>query len=199
MSIIRQLPAVLGVLLLCGCTAVSGFRGIPLAGDGLYLSGLPPLRQNPQYSCGPACVAAVAAYWGVEPAEFKAKNPGAPPDTTGQDLRSLAESLGLRAFVFEGSLADLQENLRQGRPVIVMIPQPPDPALRNAGLVGALGLALSEHLSHPAHWVVVIGLSAGNQNVIIHDPAAGLLQIKTPVFQQWWGRMKNLSVLIVAP
>jgi predicted double-glycine peptidase len=141
-------------------------------------------------------VAAVAAYWGVGLAEFKTKCPVTPQDTTGADLQALAASLGLRAFVFQGSLADLQDNLRQGRPVIVMITKPPDPALRQAGLVGALGLALSEHVTHPPHWVVVIGL-AGPQDVIVHDPSAGLLQIKADVFQKWWQRMNNVSVLIV--
>ena len=194
-SIIRLIPA-LGVLLLCGCTSVGSFRGISLTGDSLYISGLPPIRQDKAYTCGPACVAAVAAYWGVGFAEFKAKCATAPQDTTGPDLRTMAESLGLRALVFQGSFADLQDNLRQGRPVIVMIPQPPDPALRQAGLIGALALAVSEHVSHPSHWVVVIGMT-GDQQVIVHDPAAGPLQIKSDVFQEWWRRMNNLCVLIV--
>lgn len=192
-----RLIAALGVLFLGGCTSVRSFRGLSLTGDGLYVSGLPPVRQDKTYACGPACVAAVAAYWGVGFAEFKAKCATAPQDTTGPDLRTMAESLGLRALVFQGSFADLQDNLRQGRPVIVMIPQPPDPALRQAGLIGALALAVSEHVSHPSHWVVVIGM-AGDQQVIVHDPAAGPLQIKSDVFQEWWRRMNNLCVLIVS-
>ena len=174
---------------------MANFRGIPLVGDGLYVSGLPPLRQNKQYTCGAACVAAVAAHWGVTLDEFKAKCPAAPKDSTGQDLQALAESVGLQAFVFQGSMADLQDNLRQGRPMIVMITQPPDPALRQLGLWGRLALSLSEHVSHPAHWVVVIGLT-GDQSVIVHDPATGLLQIKAPAFQKWWSQRNNLCVLI---
>ncbi len=196
MSIIRLPVAVLCTLLLCGCTSVAYFRGIPLAGDSLYVSGLPPVLQNKQYTCGPACVAAVAAYWGVGLAEFKAKCPGALENTTGQDLKALAESLGLRAFAFQGSFADLQDNLRQGRPLIVMITMPPDPGLRRAGLVGALALALSEHVPHPTHWVVVVGL-ASSKDIIVHDPSTGLLQIKAAAFQEWWRRMNNLCVLIV--
>ena len=129
MSILRLQVAMLGVMVLCDCTSVTNFRGIPMRGDSLYVSGLPPLRQNEQYTCGSACVAAVAAHWGVTLDEFKAKRPAAPKDTTGQDLQVRAESLGLQAFVFQGSLADLQDNLRQGRPLIVMITKPPDPAL----------------------------------------------------------------------
>ena len=185
----------LGALVLCGCTSVTSFRGIPLGGSSLYVSGLPPLRQNEQYTCGSTCVAAVAAHWGVTLDEFKAKCSAAPKDTTGQDLQTLAESLGLQAFVFQGSMADLQDNLHLGRPMIVMITKPPDPALRQMGLLGGLALALSEHVSHPAHWVVVIGLT-GDQSVIVHDPSTGLLQIKAAAFQKWWSQQKNLCVLI---
>lgn len=183
------------MLALGGCTSVSSFRGIPLAGDSLYVSGLPPLRQDGQYACGPVCVAAVAAHWGVSLDEFKTKCPSAPQDTTGQELRTLAESLGLRAFVFQGSLDELRTNLRQGRPLIVMITKPPDQALRRMGLLGGIALALSEKMSRPSHWVVVIGFTA-EQEVIVHDPAGGLLRIKLPAFEKWWAGQKNLCVLI---
>jgi predicted double-glycine peptidase len=191
-----RLIVALAALGLSGCTSVQSFRGLSLSGESLYVSGLPPLRQNQTYACGPACVAAVAAHWGVGLAEFKAKCPAAPQDTTGPDLRAIAESLGLRGLVYRGSLADLQDNLRQGRPVIVMIPQPPNPALRQAGFIGALALSVSEHVPHPSHWVVVIGFT-GDHQVIVHDPAAGPLQLKADVFAQWWRRMNNLCVLIV--
>ncbi len=193
---IIRLTLALAALLLCGCTTVSSFRGLSLTDESLYVSGLPPFRQNHDYACGPACVAAVAAYWGVGLPEFKAKCPTAPQDTTGPQLRSIAETLGLRALVFQGSWSDLQDNLRQGRPVIVMIPKPPDPALRQVGLIGALALSVSEHVPHPSHWVVVIGIT-GHQQVIVHDPAAGPLQLKAETFRGWWGQMNNLCVLIV--
>lgn len=191
---LRLLILASGVLLGGGCTSVKPFRGIPLDGDSLYVSGLPPIRQDQRYACGPACLAAVAGYWGVELEKFKATDAAAMRDSSGKDLQKLAEALGLRAFVFAGSYADLQDNLRQGRPVIVMLPKPPDPALRQAGLIGAAALALSEHVPHPPHWVVVVGL-VGPQ-VVVHDPASGQLQIETPVFLDWWGRTGNLCVLV---
>ncbi len=195
MLFLRLSVAALGAFLLGGCTSVNEFRGIPLGGDGVYISGIPPLRQNERYTCGPACVAAVAAHWGVPLDEFLAKSRAVPLDTTGEELQSLAVSLGLQAFVFQGSMADLQENLRQGRPMIVMLTKPPDPALRRMGLLGGLALALSEHVAHPPHWVVVVGLS-GNRSVIAHDPAAGMIEIKVETFQKWWAQQKNLCVLI---
>ena len=189
--------AAAGFAFLCGCTSVSAFRGIPIAGGGLYINGLPPVRQDKGYACGPACLAAVAAYWGVGLEEFRAKCAAAPQDATGPDLRSMAEALGLQALVFQGSLDDLRENLRSGRPVIVMIPQPPNPEFRRAGLIGAVALAVSEQVPHPPHWVVVLGLT-GDQQVIIHDPASGPLQIRAEVFAEWWSRMDHLCVLVTA-
>lgn len=195
MPISGQILAALVMLALGGCTSVSSFQGIPLSGESLYVSGLPPLRQNAQYACGPVCVAAVAAHWGTPLDEFKARCPSAPQDTTGQELQTLAESLGLRAFVFQGSLDEVRANLRQGRPLIVMITKPPDQALRRMGLLGGIALALSEKMSRPSHWVVVIGFTA-EQEVIVHDPAAGLLRIKPAAFEQWWAEQKNLCVLV---
>ena len=196
MSTTFRLTVALAALLMGGCTSVKSFRGLSLSGESLYVSGVPPLRQNQDYACGPACVAAVAAHWGVGLAEFKARCPAAPQDTTGPDLRAIAGSLGLRGLVYQGSLADLQDNLRQGRPVIVMIPQPPDPALRQAGFIGALALSVSEHVPHPSHWVVVIGVTADHQ-VIVQDPAAGPLQLEATTCEKWWQGMKHLCVLIV--
>ncbi len=121
-----------------------------------------------------------------------------PADASGRDLQELARQLGLRAFLFRGSLADLEDNLRKGRPLIVMIPKPPDPAWRQAGLIGALAAGWSERLMRPPHWVVVTGL-AGRDKVIIHDPAAGPLVVKRPVFEKWWGRADNLCLLLVRP
>lgn len=111
-----------------GCASVTTFRGIALDDESVYLSGLPPIKQDEHYACGAACVAAVAAYWNVSPAEFRAKHPQLPTDATGRDLQVLAEGLGLQAFAYRGSMDDLAENLRKGRPLIVMIPQPLPPS-----------------------------------------------------------------------
>lgn len=191
---LRLLVPCVGLLLGGGCASVQPFRGVPLEGDSLYVIGLPPVRQDARYTCGPACVAAVAGYWGVGLTEFKTRIATAPGDTTGKDLQEMAEALGLRAFVFQGSFADLQDNLRHGRPVIVMLPRPPDPAWRRAGWLGAAALALSEHLPHPPHWVVVIGVVGSD--VVVHDPAAGQLQIESATFLKWWMRTDHLCVLV---
>ncbi len=192
---LRSCWLLLSALLLGGCTTVSGFKGLTLEDDTLYVSGLPPIKQDKNYACGAACVAAVASFWNVPLADFRAKHPSLPADTTGHDLQALATELGLQAFAYRGSMEDLQENLHQGRPLIVMIPQPliPDGGLTGAALLNAW----DKWGPKPNHWVVVVGLTK-DKSVIIHDPASGPMAVKLAAFQEWWIKKGNLTVLVSA-
>ena len=183
----------LPALLLGGCASVAPFKGIALGDESVYVSGLPPIKQDKRYACGAACVAAVAGYWGVTPAEFRAKHPAKPEDLTGRDLQVMATALGLQAFAYRGSMDDLQENLRQGRPLIVMIPQPLKPG---ADLASALLLnTWNQWGPKPAHWVVVVGITK-DKTVFLHDPASGPMVVKLDAFQAWWAKKDNLTVLV---
>ena len=174
---------------------MGGFKGIAIDEESVYVSGLPPIKQDNHYACGAACVAAVAAFWSVPLAEFRAKHPLMPAYMTGQELGVLGEEMGLRTFVYRGSMDDLKENLRQGRPLIVMIPQPLIPG---GDLTSALLLnAWNQWGPKPAHWVVVMGI-AKNKAVIIHDPASGPMVVKMAAFQEWWEQKGNLTVLLAA-
>jgi predicted double-glycine peptidase len=181
-------PALLG-----GCASVTRFSGITLSDDALFLSNVAPIRQNKTYACGPACVAAVAAHWGITPAEFKAKIPRSIEDVTGDDLQRMAQQLGLQAFAYQGSMEDLRQNLEKGRPVIAMIPMP---MLARGGLVAGSVFNLWNELGpRPPHWVVVVGVASDNR-IIINDPASGPLLVKDDRFREWWTRSDNLCVLI---
>jgi predicted double-glycine peptidase len=182
-------------LLLGGCASVAPFKGIALNSEGVYVSGLPPIQQDKDYACGAACVAAVAAFWDVPPAEFRAAHPSKPEDLNGADLVALADDLELQAFAYRGSMDNLLENLRQGRPLIVMIPQPMLPG--SAPTSALLLNAWNAWGPKPAHWVVVVGITREGA-VIIHDPASGPITIKPPTFQSWWRSKDNLTVLIAA-
>ncbi len=183
------------ILLLGGCVTVAPFKGIALDEESVHVSGLPPIKQDKNYACGAACVAAVSAFWDVPLAEFRAKHPTLTADTTGQDLQVMATELGLQAFAYGGSMDDLQENLRQGRPLIVMIPQPLMPS---GGLTGAALLnAWNRWGPKPNHWVVVVGMTK-DKAMIIHDPASGPITVKREVFQAWWAKKDNLTVLLAA-
>jgi len=182
-------------LLLGGCSTVTSFKGITLDDETIYVCGLPPIRQDKNYACGPACVAAVSAFWNVPLADFRTKFPSLTTDTTGQDLQRLGKDLGLQAFAYRGSLVDLKDNLRQGRPIIVMIPQPLVP---DSGLISmALLNAWDNWGPKPNHWVVVVGLTM-DKDVIIHDPDSGPMVVKLDAFQKWWKQKENLTVLLAS-
>lgn len=190
------LVLLLPLLFLGGCASVGSFRGLKLDDESVYVAGLPPLLQDNHYSCGAVCVAAVAASLDVPPERFRAKHPALAQDLSGRELTALAEELGLQAFAYRGSPEDLEQNLRKGRPVIVMIPQAliPDGALSSTLLL----TAWNEWGPKPAHWVVVLGITK-NKSVILHDPASGPMTIKPEVFHAWWAKKEHLSVLIVRP
>jgi predicted double-glycine peptidase len=172
---------------------VSGFKGLYIDDDCTYVSGVPPIRQDKSYSCGPACVASVAAYWNVSIAEFRAKHAQLADDTNGNSLAALGLDLGLHAFTYQGSMADLKENLGKGRPLIVMISQP---LLPDGDITSVLLLSAWNKWGHkPAHWVVVVG-TVGARSVIIDDPESGPLMIETGTFIRWWSSRGNLCVLM---
>jgi hypothetical protein len=185
-------------LLLGGCASVRTFRGISLADGSVYINGVPPVMQDREHSCGHACLAAVAAYWGTGLDRFRQVLPGAlPAESSGAHLQSEAEALGLEAFVYRGSIPDLERNLLQGRPLIVMVPLPVDPQGFPGGLVGTVANSLSASLPRPAHWIVLLGENPRG-DFICHDPRSGPLLFSRERFASDWARMDNTCVLIAS-
>jgi len=176
-----------------GCASVAPFNGLAIEDKSVYVSGVPPIRQDKHYACGAACLAAVAAYWNIPLQTFRQKRAQMPENATAADLQAVALELGLQAFSYRGSMDDLQENLHKGRPLIVMIPQPIVPSGRVVG--ETLINVWNQWGPKPAHWVVVLGLEQENA-VIIDDPEAGFIKIKRPLFQAEWIKKSNLTVLV---
>lgn len=192
-ALVRGALLALAALSLAGCASVAAFKGVTLRDDALLVSDVTPVRQDKTYACGAACVASVAAHWGVSLADFKAAIPSAASDATGADLEQMAHRLGLEAFAYEGSVDDLRDNLAQGRPIIAMIPLPLMP--RGGFVTAAVLNAWNEIGPRPAHWVTVVGL-IGRQHVIVDDPTSGPLLVDAEKFRAWWAEKQNLCVLI---
>jgi predicted double-glycine peptidase len=168
---------------------------MPLNEDAVYVNGVTPIRQDHDFTCGPTCLAMVATHWGISPAQFKTRAGAAPRDFTARDLQGLAGGLGLQAFVYQGSMADLRENLGKGRPVIAMISMPLPP---QGDLVAAEVLALWNEVGpRPAHWVVVVG-TIGEKWVILDDPESGPLAVRADRFEKWWAQRDSVAVLVTS-
>jgi ABC-type bacteriocin/lantibiotic exporter with double-glycine peptidase domain len=85
---------------------------------------------------------------------------------------------GFRVFRLDGEWKDLEEQLKQGRPLIVSL-QP--------GSVKA-----------PLHYVVVTGIDWQSGAVFINDPARGkLLRIERAEFEKEWRPNRNWMLLAV--
>jgi predicted double-glycine peptidase len=190
---LRRSWIVAPALLLGGCATITPFRGVSLDEDVVYVGDVPPVRQDENYACGAAALASVAAHWGVALTDFKARIPHAAADETGPGLQAIAGRLGLQAFSYSGSMADLRDNLGQGRPIIAMIPMPLLP--RGGWIAAGVESLWNEVGPRPPHWVTVVGL-VGDRWVIIDDPASGPLTIARDRFERWWGQKQNLCVLV---
>lgn len=83
-----------------------------------------------------------------------------------------------RTFAFEGEWKDLEEQLEEGRPLIVALkPRSGDAAL---------------------HYVVVVGIDDGRESVLLNDPAQRkLLQQQRSDFEREWKGARHWTLLAI--
>jgi len=187
--------AVLGLALLAGCSTPERFNGVSIGETPTLITSIPPLLQNKKISCGPTCVAAVAAYWGKDYTRvISADSPYFAEDFSALDLTNLLGRLELKPYVYSSSMADLEDQVRNGRPVIVLIPRPHyqrDPEFMLNGYTAA---SLWDTFAPKySHWVIVIGYT--DTRVILQDPAAGRMIVTRMKFDDWWKAKRRTCVL----
>ncbi|HEX8837818.1 MAG TPA: C39 family peptidase [Candidatus Acidoferrum sp.] len=161
----------------------------PQESAGLWLD-VPFVKQS-EDGCGSAAISMVLQYWSghgvqVDPPRadaaaiqkqlYSRKARG----IFASDMEKYFNASGFRAFLLDGSWADLEEHLKQGRPLIVSL-QP--------------GSAKA-----PLHYVVVTGIDWQHQAVFVNDPARGkLLRIERAEFEKQWRSNRNWLLLAVPP
>jgi ABC-type bacteriocin/lantibiotic exporter with double-glycine peptidase domain len=148
------------------------------------VSGVPFVRQEHASDCGPAALSSVLQYWGLDDAresiERALEKPGQPAGTLAGDLRDYARTRGLRAYVFGGTLRDIQHELALGRPVIAGVHQ----------------RLTSERVLR--HYVVVVGYHEDRGQILLVDPARGLRRDSVKGFVEEWSGSERL-LLVVFP
>jgi predicted double-glycine peptidase len=145
-----------------------------------------PLVRQVGSGCGAAAIAMVIQYWagkdarlaGVAAAterinlDLPAKGSGIP----GSDLKAYLETRGFDVFVYSGDRADLENEFRKGRPVVVCF------APRSS--------------RGPLHYAVVAGVDG--DTVWLNDPTRGkLIPERLGRFQASWDFTENWSLLAV--
>ena len=125
---------------------------------------VPDVRQSTPYSCGASALQAVLAYYGIELREDELQRRlGTTPEqgTHPDRILALARELGFAPRLQENTtLEQLQQELLQGRPVILMLQAWRDPDEQQ--------LSWSDTWES-GHYVVVIGID--EQQLVFEDPS----------------------------
>jgi ABC-type bacteriocin/lantibiotic exporter with double-glycine peptidase domain len=94
------------------------------------------------------------------------------------DMEGYLKKSGFHVFLLDGEWKDLEEQLKQGRPLIVSL----QPGNSKA----------------PLHYVVVTGIDWQSGAVFMNDPARGkLLRVERAEFEKEWRPNRNWMLLAV--
>jgi hypothetical protein len=147
------------------------------------VSGVPELRQRRELDCGPTAVAMVLGFWGRHVTIDNVRDESTTPDEDGVEagtLRDIVRAHGLVAFLFEGTVDDLEGELGAGRPVVVVL------AKRYSN--GAVY----------AHYEVVAGLHRARGLVVTVDPGRGWSVNTLDGFMREWEPTQHLTLVVSA-
>jgi len=141
------------------------------------------IRQESEHECGIAALAMVLDRWGVPDAAQEVRRRLPPPSERGiqaRALRQVARERGFRAYIVSAGEADLVNEVRAQRPMLV-------------GLVQRYGgnKALT-------HYAVVIGVNEARRRVLLLDPGRGPREDDLASFDREWQDAGRLA-LVVAP
>lgn len=183
---IRILAAAAGAVLFSGCATLSSDRVIgdirSGAGAGSYVEGVPFIRQEPG-QCGPAALAMLAQYWGVDadPADIAGEIylPSV-RGTLNVDLAAYAERFGFWVRSYQGDIGDLKGKLDAGVPVIVLARLP--------------GL-----FRRPNHYFVVVGYEDRRRVLVVHSGARADQVLPQRMLDGWWAANRRWALLVCPP
>ena len=168
-------------------TLVSAALGVAADTVGMWIEV--PFVAQAKDGCGSAVISMLMQYWAKQAAE------AAPAAANAQRIQQLLfvpaekgipasamldyfQHNGYRAFAFRGEWSDLQEQIAQGRPLIVSVKAS-----------GARG---------PLHYAVVAGMDSQRNYVFLDDPARGrMLRFSRETFLEEWNPANNWALLAV--
>ena len=151
------------------------FQGDP---EWLHATKFPLVSQEGRSDCGAAALSAVLSYWNLSapPGEILRSCPPAAEGIKAGELRDFARRKGLKAFLVEGKLADLETELSRKRPVLV-------------------GLALAQGEALITHYEVVVGVHRRDKRIVTLDPAQGWREWSWEDFDRVWSPARRLSLV----
>ncbi len=141
------------------------------------------VHQDGDADCGVAAVAMVLARW-TRPTGLAEVRASVPPVGAGLRARQMRDALrarGLRAFVIEGSLADLEHEIAAGRPVVV----------------GTLK-RLSDRQAR-THFEVVVAIHPARHLLVTLDPSLGWRESTYAGFESEWSLSGHTAIVTLPP
>jgi len=142
------------------------------------VQGVPQLRQEHELDCGPIALQMVSRYW--EPTRTDELELPIGTRATAGELRDAARARGYKSFIVEGTLNDIEHELKARRPVIVGMAKPTTD--------GAL-----------AHYEVVVGLHKEKQMIATFDPALGPRRYAFEDFLREWINAGRPLLVVIGP
>lgn len=179
---------VLAVVVACTSFSCSLYQGEAKSFDAaerradVEVLPVPVVLQEDRLDCGPAALSSLLAYWGIEETPDSIRRAtGTPKGRTlrAADLRDHAKRKGLDAFLFQGTLGELEAEIEAGRPV----------------LVGTLKPYVGDKWF--AHYEIVTGV--GRTSVVTMDPGGGYREYPTAGFLREWERTQRVMLVAAKP
>lgn len=147
---------------------------------GIYIQGVPFVKQGQDNTCGQAVSTMMLQYWGHDIDYQTVVNESNPLNlgTTYNSLETYLRQKGLHAQSYrEGSLELLQMLLDRGRPVIVLLD---------------FGGITKEH------YVVVTGYNPNTQTLIFHESNSGpYRELPVPSFLAMWANTSLVNAPLI--
>lgn len=152
-------------------------------GAWILVPKFPLVLQEESNDCGAAVLASVLQFWGyaATPRSISALLGRTDKRLKAGDMATYARSLGLQAYVFFGTMQDIEHELARGRPVIVGLGK----------MVGA-----REALSH---YQVVVGYEPTKKQLLLLDPARGWQTDSLAGFEKEWALTKAVTIVAFLP
>ncbi|SEI72230.1 Peptidase_C39 like family protein [Deinococcus reticulitermitis] len=151
---------------------------------GYVLSGMPLVRQT-YNACGPASIAQVLGYFGLEVSQGEISRLTRPNDRaymTAQAIVDFAPLVGMEARLYAGgSLATVRAAIGRGLPLI----------------------ALQSHIPEPGkvipHWRVIVGYHDEDRQVYVMDPLLGYVALSYTDFNRVWADQRGQFAVLYPP
>ncbi|MFP8965131.1 PA2778 family cysteine peptidase [Pokkaliibacter sp. CJK22405] len=184
---LRAIISSMAIAWLSGCSlappkTVDQFQQSTAVGQSVYVQNVPFFAQE-EYQCGPAALAMVLDYQGVDTTPDKVKPFVYLPNKQGSiqvEMLGATRHFGLIPFRIPGTLNAITQELSAGNPVLVF-----------------QNLALSWYPQW--HYAVVTGYDAKNQELVLHSALDENHRVSVTTFARTWQRGGNWAFVALPP